>query len=63
MSGAMGWRPKDFWSATFAEFFYCFRGWQRSQGIDPEKDAGITKTELDDLNRQFAEKDSYDRNT
>ena len=38
-TGALGWRPRDFWRATPAEFFAAVDGWNRSQrggaGSDP----------------------------
>lgn len=34
--GVLGWTPYQFWDATPYELRYALRGWQRSQGIDPD---------------------------
>jgi len=43
----MGWRPWEVNQATFPEFIFSFRGWQRSQGIDPDEQSKPQLTRLD----------------
>jgi hypothetical protein len=37
--GVMGWTPRQFWSATPIELRSALRGWERSQGVDPDAPA------------------------
>jgi len=43
IGGILGWRPDDIYRATIPELLLMFRGWQRAQGIDPDKGAAGSK--------------------
>jgi len=37
----LGFRPKDIFALTVPELMLCMRGWQRANGIDPEKNQQV----------------------
>lgn len=49
MGGALGWTPQTFWKSTYSELFWFFRGWQKSQGNDPDEKPFCDREELDRL--------------
>ncbi len=58
--GVLGWPPSEFWNATPTELYSAIRGWQASQGIDPDEEdtgAALTRDELDDLMEQYPDGD------
>jgi len=51
MAGILGWPPSEFWTATYPELLYCFRGWQKSQGI--EQNTPLTREELNEMMEKY----------